>query len=124
MKSSIELADGQLQAVSGGADWYDRNEVAVKSTNPGPGRIHQNAKGTQMDFDKLQSSEFEEKLKSVKTSEELKALVQEEDLELSDEQLEAISGGYFTCEEVAWSDVCSFYDPDTFYWKSEGTAKP
>ena len=46
-----------------------------------------------MNFEDLKNPELQEKLKSAKTPEELVALVKEEGLELSDEQLEAMSGG-------------------------------
>jgi hypothetical protein len=54
-----------------------------------------------MDLEKLNNPEFLEKLKSVKTLEELKALAQEEGVELSDEQLEAVSGGFDDCNNLA-----------------------
>lgn len=63
-----------------------------------------------MSTENLQNPEFLEKLKSVKTADELMALVQEEDIELSDEQLKAVSGGFYTCEDVVCWDVCPFYD--------------
>ena len=53
-----------------------------------------------MDFEKLNNPEFLEKLKSAKTPEELKALAQEEGVELSDEQLKAVSGGFDNCDNL------------------------
>ena len=47
-----------------------------------------------MNFDDLKNPELQEKLKSAKTPEELVALAKEEGLELSDDQIEAISGGW------------------------------
>ena len=46
-----------------------------------------------MNFEDLKNPELQEKLKSANTPEELLALAKEEGYELSDEQLEAISGG-------------------------------
>ena len=55
-----------------------------------------------MEFKDLKNPEVQEKLKSAKSFEELVALAKEEGLELSDEQIEAISGGdewYSLCED-------------------------
>ncbi len=46
-----------------------------------------------MNFEDLKSPELQEKLKACKTADELVALAKEQGLELSDEQLEALSGG-------------------------------
>ena len=46
-----------------------------------------------MNFDALKNPELQEKLKSVKTVEELIAFAKEEGIELTDEQIETISGG-------------------------------
>ena len=54
------------------------------------------------------------KLKECKTQEEMLALAKEEDIELTDEQLEAISGGCGTrptaqpayCRQCGWTDYC------------------
>ena len=46
-----------------------------------------------MDFEDLKSPELQEKLKACKTTEELVALVREEGVELTDEQIDAVSGG-------------------------------
>lgn len=46
-----------------------------------------------MNFEDLKNPEFQEKLKSIKTPEELLALAKEEGYELSDEKLQAVSGG-------------------------------
>ena len=63
-----------------------------------------------MSSENLQNPEFLEKLKSAKTTEEFMALVQEEGIELTDEQLKAVSGGAFTCNDVVCWDVCPFLD--------------
>ena len=46
-----------------------------------------------MNIDDLKNPELQEKLKACKTTEELVALAKEEGVELSDEQIEVISGG-------------------------------
>ena len=47
-----------------------------------------------MNFEDLKNPELQEKLKSMKTPEEVLALAKEEGFELSDDQIEAISGGH------------------------------
>ena len=59
-----------------------------------------------MNFDDLKSPEIQEKLKGVSSMEDLVALAREEGMELSDEQLEAISGG------GKWLGKCWAYCPD------------
>ena len=54
-----------------------------------------------MDFNDI-SPELREKAKGCKTTEELVKLAKQEGIELSDEQIESISGGDWTC----WDD-CS-----------------
>ena len=56
-----------------------------------------------MNIDDLKNPELQEKLKSAKTPEEMLALAREEGFELTDEELEGISGGWNTC----WTD----FDP-------------
>lgn len=56
-----------------------------------------------MDFDDL-SPELREKVKACETPDELFALVESEGIALSDEQLDAISGG--------WNPQCSSYRRD------------
>ena len=56
-----------------------------------------------MNFEELKNPELQEKLKSAKTPEEMLALAREEGFELTDEELEGISGGWNTC----WTD----FDP-------------
>ena len=63
-----------------------------------------------MDSEKLNNPEFLEKLKSVKTPEELKALAKEGGMELSDEQLKAVSGGLNDCDNLVC--VVDFITPD------------
>ena len=46
-----------------------------------------------MNFEDLKNPELQEKLKACKTPEELVALAKEDGIELTDDQLEAISGG-------------------------------
>ena len=46
-----------------------------------------------MNFEDLKNPELQEKLKSANTPDELVALAKEEGLELTDDQLEAMSGG-------------------------------
>ena len=50
-----------------------------------------------MDFEKL-SEELKEKARTCETPEELLALAQEEGVELSDEDIEGISGRSWDCE--------------------------
>lgn len=59
-----------------------------------------------MNFEDLKNPELQEKLKSAKTAEELVALAKEQGLELSDEQLEAFSGGDEWYEPVCKGDDC------------------
>ena len=68
-----------------------------------------------MNFEDFKKPEFQEKLKDASSPEELLQLAKEAGFELSDEQLEAVSGG-----EYSWScwdkkqciDVCSKYDAE------------
>ena len=53
-----------------------------------------------MDFENLKNPELQEKLKAAKTTEELIELAKTEGLDLSDEQLQAVSGG-------SWYDFCT-----------------
>ncbi len=50
-----------------------------------------------MKFEDL-TSEQKEKARACKTPEELRALAKTEDFELSDKDLEELSGGWFGCE--------------------------
>ena len=49
--------------------------------------------GGALNFEDLKNPEFQEKLKSAKNINELVALAKEEGVDLSDKQLEALSGG-------------------------------
>lgn len=51
-----------------------------------------------MDFKDL-TDEQKAKAKECKTPDELVALAQEEGIELTDEQLEAVSGGWNSCDD-------------------------
>ena len=53
-----------------------------------------------MNFENLKNPELQEKLRAAKTTDELLALAKEEGLELTDEQLEAMSGG------AEWYEPC------------------
>ncbi len=48
-----------------------------------------------MNFEDFKNPEFQEKLKNASTPEELLALAREQGFELSDEQLEDVSGGKY-----------------------------
>lgn len=63
-----------------------------------------------MKFDDL-SPEMREKVQACKSSDELLALAKEEGVELSEEDLEAVSGGWGTCPN---NDYCSSYKGDKF----------
>ena len=58
-----------------------------------------------MNFEDLKNPELQEKLKGAKTPDELLALAKEEGFELSDAELEGISGG-------SWGDICWDDCPD------------
>ena len=55
-----------------------------------------------MNFEDLKNPEFQEKLKDVKTPEELLALAKEEGYELTEAELEAVSGGDFWDVDLSW----------------------
>ena len=64
-----------------------------------------------MDLENLDiSPELREKAKACKTPEELLALAKKEGYKLSDEEMQAVSGGGWTCD-----DTCSNYKPYR-YW--------
>ena len=54
-----------------------------------------------MNYEDLKNPEFQEKLKGAKTTEELLSLVKDEGFELTDEELDGISGGW-GCKERDW----------------------
>ena len=57
-----------------------------------------------MNFEELKNPELQERLQSVKTPDELVALAKEEGVALTDDQLEAIAGG--------WGGHCDSYYND------------
>ncbi len=67
-----------------------------------------------MRFENL-SPELQEKARQCKTPEEILALAEEEGYELSDEEIEGISGGNWSC----WT-VCDEYDPYYCYANDPG----
>ena len=56
--------------------------------------------GTTMKYDELKNPDLQAKLRNAKTAKELVALAKESGLELSDDQLAAISGGqeWYECD--------------------------
>lgn len=58
-----------------------------------------------MDFDDLKSPELQERAKACKTPEEFLALVQKEGVDLSNDELKAISGG----DSWDWDSECDDY---------------
>ena len=67
-----------------------------------------------MEFADLKDPELREKLRNVSSPEELLALADEAGIELTDEQLEAVSGGdSWACWDIkGCTDVCSRYDAE------------
>ena len=65
-------------------------------------------KGLEVNFEDLKNPEFQEKLKNAQAPEELVALAKAEGVELSDEQLEAVSGGldWSICDMRCRQDRC------------------
>ena len=72
------------------------------------------------------SPELREKMCACTSTEELVALAREEDLELADEQLEGVSGGYYNpYEEDPYSDLpkgvkCPKCGHDRYHWHPGG----
>ena len=65
-----------------------------------------------MNFEDLKNPELQEKLKACKSAEELTALAKEVGVELSDDELDAVSGGAFwDCYSYCGSKEC---DPLVF----------
>ena len=60
-----------------------------------------------MNLDNL-SPELREKAKSCTSAEELLALAKSEGIELSDEDLQGIAGGWSDCESRSCARVCPF----------------
>ena len=50
-----------------------------------------------MNFEDLKNPELQEKLKSAKTPEDILTMAKEEGFELSDDELEGVSGGSWGC---------------------------
>jgi len=71
----------------------------------------------------FQGPELQKKLRNASSPEELLALAKEQGLELSDEQLEAVSGGgNWSCWDIdGCTDVCSKYDAEWMHecWKNK-----
>ena len=61
-----------------------------------------------MDIEKLDPA-VKAKLKGCETSEEILALAQEEGYELSDSELEGVSGGWGGCGDYVW-DPCDSHN--------------
>ena len=61
-------------------------------------------KEASVNFEDLKNAELQEELRSLKTSDELVAFVKAGGMELSDEQIDAISGG------GSWNSSCDFED--------------
>ena len=61
-----------------------------------------------MNYDEL-SEEQKEKLKNCKTAEEIMALAQAEGYELSDDELEAVSGGCSCSEKHKVKPICKIH---------------
>ncbi len=59
-----------------------------------------------MNFDELKNPELQEKLKSAKSPEDILSIAKEEGYELSDGQLEAISG-----DDAWYEPTCKTYRP-------------
>ena len=70
-----------------------------------------------MNFEDLNNPELQEKLKSAKTADELVALAKEEGLELTDEQLEAVSGGDWDCRTVCSERTGCYADCPLDYYR-------
>ena len=75
-----------------------------------------------MKFEDFKDPEFQEKLKNASSPEDLLALAKEAGFELTDEQLETVSGGGYDwgCwEKKQCVDVCSKYDAEWMHecWK-------
>ena len=58
-----------------------------------------------MNFEDLKTPELQDKLMSIKTTDELLALAKEEGVELTDDQIEAISGGWTTDDTSNRNDL-------------------
>ena len=68
-----------------------------------------------MEFENLKNSELQEKLKAAKTIEELFELAKSEGVDLSDEQLQSVSGGSWSfCTNDCTDCPDDEYDPNNW----------
>ena len=65
-----------------------------------------------MNLDVLKSPELQKRLKSAKTPEELLEIAKDEGYELSDEELEGVTGGVTWCACNSKGKPCNSYNPD------------
>ena len=63
-----------------------------------------------MNFEDLKNPELQEKLKSANTPEDILAIAKKEGVELTDDELEGVSGGSWSC-----GIDCSQYVPEPNY---------
>ena len=102
-----------IEGTMGCEELYPSLEQAVESFRAQTGEPHKRnetkRKVFDMDFENI-SDELKEKAKACTTPEEILELVKSEGIELSDEQLEAVSGGGWTepsCgDDTAWTYAC------------------
>ena len=60
-----------------------------------------------MNFEDLKNPELQEKLRACQTAEELVAFMASEGVEMSNDQLEAVSGGFeWSCPEKGCTSMC------------------
>ena len=64
-----------------------------------------------MNFEDLKNPELQGKLMSIKTNDELLALAKEEGIELTDDQIEAVSGGWGTDNVSDRNDLTHYVAP-------------
>ena len=80
-----------------------------------------------MDFNDFKSPELQKKLRNASNPEELLALAQDAGFELTDDQLEAVSGGNWNCWDIAGcTDVCEKYDAEWMHecWRYRKPSGP
>lgn len=77
-------------------------------------------KGSPMDFSELKNPELQEKLRAATTPEELLAIAKEEGFELSENELQAVSGGQGNC---AWY-LCTDRQCDAYKCTEHGICLP
>ena len=73
---------------------------------------HERKKSCAVNFEDFKDPELQEKLKNARSPQELLELARESDFELSDEQLEGVSGGdSWACWDIkGCTDVCARYN--------------